>query len=500
VKIALTTLWLLLIAGAAPPVHAVAPKLAGTPNIVLILADDLGYGDVGSYGATRVKTPNLDRLAKQGVRFTDAHSTSATCTPSRYALLTGEYPWRHPGNNILPGDASLIIQPGRATLPGLLRKAGYVTGAVGKWHLGLGTPDARVDWNGEIKPGPLEVGFDYAFLIPATGDRTPCVYVENHRVVGLDPRDPIQVSYGKKVGSDPTGDERPDLLRQRPTKSNHRDTIVNGISRIGFMSGGKAARWVDEDMADVITGKAVGFLERSRNRPFFLYFATHDIHVPRLPHQRFAGKTQMGPRGDAIVQFDWAVGEILGALDRLKLAGNTVVIVSSDNGPVVDDGYGDDAEKKLGTHRPAGQLRGGKYSLFEGGTRVPFLVRWPGRTRPGVSNALISQVDLLASLATLTGQPLAAGAGPDSVDLLPALLGNARDGREVLVADSSNRLALRMGAWKYIPPGKGADGPQLYDLETDPGETTNVAAKFPDKLEELGRRLEQTRSAPNVRR
>jgi arylsulfatase A-like enzyme len=345
---------------------------ADHPNIVLIYADDLGYGDVSCYGATAVHTPNIDRLAREGLRFTDAHSAAATCTPSRYAMLTGEYAFRQNGTGILPGDAALIIEPGRVTLPSMLQGAGYTTGVVGKWHLGLGV--SRPDWNGEIKPGPLEIGFKSCFIIPATGDRTPCVFVENHRVAKLDPADPIAVSYRKKVGNEPTGAERPDLLTMKPSHG-HDNTIVGGISRIGYMTGGKAARWRDEDIADVLTQHAVDFIKKNRDKPFFLYFATHDIHVPHVPHPRFRGATKMGPRGDAIAEFDWSAGQVLKTLDDLGLADNTLVIFSSDNGPVVDDGYMDDSVEKLGSHKPAGPLRGGKSTVFEGGTREPFIVR-----------------------------------------------------------------------------------------------------------------------------
>ena len=396
------------------------------PNIVLIYVDDLGYGDASAYGAKRLKTPHLDRLAREGLRFTDGHAPAATCTPSRYALLTGEYAFRKKGTNVLPGDASLVIEPGRETIASMLRRGGYATGVVGKWHLGLG-PQGGPDWNGEVTPGPNEIGFDYSFIMAATGDRVPTVYVEDRRVVGLDPADPIRVRYDAPIGDWPTGKGRPDLLKMHPSHG-HDMTIVNGVSRIGYMTGGRAALWKDEDMADVFTRKAVSFIEKNRARPFFLYFATHDPHVPRLPHPRFAGKSGMGPRGDAILQMDACVGEVLAALDRMKLAGRTLVIFSSDNGPVVDDGYRDEAVEKLGDHRPAGPLRGGKYSNFEAGTRVPFLVRWPGRVKPGVSDALVSQIDLFASLAAFTRQSLPVGAAPDSENVLPALLGRSKTG------------------------------------------------------------------------
>lgn len=485
------------------------------PNVVVILADDIGYGDVSCYGAKRVKTPNLDRLAAQGLRFTDGHAPSATCTPTRYSLLTGEYAWRKKGTGILPGNAALIIPTEGVTLPSMLKRAGYSTAVVGKWHLGLGAETGKQDWNAEVKPGPREIGFDYSFLVPATGDRTPCVYMENQRVVGLDPADPIQVRYGMKIGTEPTGRENPELLKMKPSHG-HDQTIVNGISRIGYMTGGKAARWVDEDMADTINRKAVAFLEKSaansREQPFFLFLPTHDIHVPRVPHPRFVGKSGMGPRGDALLQFDWTVCEIVAALDRLKLARNTLVIVSSDNGPVVNDGYRDQAVEKLGDHDPTGPLRGGKYSNFEAGTRVPFIVRWPGRVKPGVSDALVCQIDLLASLAALTGQKLPREAGPDSFNVLPALLGDSKEGRDHLF-EHAGQVSVRKGNWKYIPPSQGplvqattgtelGNDPQgqLYDLSTDLGETKNLIAERPEvaaalaALREKG--MSDSRTAP----
>ena len=470
------------------------------PNVIVFLTDDLGYGDVSCYGSKAIQTPNVDRLAKGGLRFTDGHAAAATCTPSRYSLLTGEYAWRKKGTGVLPGDAALIIEPGRTTLPSMLRQAGYTAGVVGKWHLGLGA--GEVDWNGEIKPGPLEIGFDYSFIMAATGDRVPCVYLENHRVVGLDPADPIRVSYKEPFPGEPTGRKNPELLKMHPSHG-HDMAIVNGISRIGYMSGGKSALWKDEEMADRFTEKALAFLDRNRTRPFFLYFATHDPHVPRVPHPRFVGKTALGPRGDAIVQLDWCLGEVLNKLDQLKLADNTLVLFSSDNGPVVDDGYKDQAVEKLGDHRPAGPLRGGKYSAYEAGTRVPFIVRWPARVKPGVSDALVSQIDLLASFAALTKQTLATNDAPDSQDTLSALLGESKVGRTSLV-EQGGPLSLREGTWKFIRPANGPKryeatntesgndpGGQVFDLSKDLGERENLAAKEEARLEAMGQKLNE---------
>lgn len=470
---------------------------AAPPNIIVINADDLGYGDTGCYGATAIKTPNIDRIAREGLRFTDAHASAATCTPSRYSLLTGEYAFRQKGTGILPGDAALIIKPGRLTLPGMLKSAGYKTGVVGKWHLGLGGLGAEaVDWNNDVKPGPMEIGFTESFIMAATGDRVPCVFVNGHRVVNLDPADPIKVSYEAKVGTDPTGAEHPELLKMK-TSLGHDKTIINGISRIGYMDGGKAARWTDEELPDTFLKQAIQFVERNQASPFFLYYASHEPHVPRVPHPRFVGATTMGPRGDAIAQFDWSVGEILNTLDRLKLTENTLLIFTSDNGPVVDDGYQDQAAEKLGDHKPAGPLRGGKYTNFEAGTRVPFIVRWPAKVKPGVSSALICQIDLLASFAKLSSQSPDMATAPDSQNVLPALLGESTVARENLV-EQAQLLSLREGTWKYISPPKNAPKApgQLYDLATDLAETKNLAAAEPERVKAMAAKLAEIAKIP----
>ena len=486
-------------------------RAAQPRNVVIIYADDLGYGDVGCYGAKRVATPNIDRLAREGLRFTSGYATSGTCTPSRFALMSGEYPWRRDGTGVLPGDAALVVDLGRATLPSLMKRAGYATGAVGKWHLGLGARGATIDWNQPIAPGPREVGFDYSFIMAATADRVPCVYLENQRVVGLDPKDPLRVDYEKPFPGEPTGvSDRAKL--KLDWSHGHNMGVVNGIGRIGYYTGGRAAQWVDEDMADTFTKHAVDFITREKNHPFFLYFAPHDIHVPRVPHPRFVGKTEMGARGDAIVQLDWEVGEVLATLERHGLARDTLVILSSDNGPVIDDGYQDGAVTRLGDLHPAAQFRGGKYSRFEAGTRVPFIVRWPARVKPGVSDALVSHLDFLASFAALTGQTLAERDAPDSLDGTAALLGESPRGRDYVV-EHAGRLALREGNWKYIAPAPqgvaiqkntntetaNLPAPQLYDLSTDAGEKNNLATTEPARTAAMAGKLAACQQAGRTR-
>lgn len=465
---------------------------AKQPNIIILYMDDLGYGDLGAYGATGLKTPNMDKLASEGLKFTNGYASSSTCTPSRYALLTGIYPWRNKDAKILPGTAPLLIDTQQQTLPGVLKQAGYHTGVVGKWHLGLG--NGNVDWNKPIAPGPNEIGFDYSFIMAATQDRVPTVYIENGMVVGTDADDPIEVDYNQNFAGEPTGLDNPELLRMR-WHHGHNNSIVNGIPRIGFMKGGKKAKWIDEHMADTFLVKAQNYIKENREQPFFLYYALHQPHVPRTPHPRFAGLSGMGPRGDVIMEADWCIGQLMETLADEGLLENTLIIFSSDNGPVVNDGYYDNAVELLGNHRPSGQLRGGKYSLYEAGTRVPFIVQWKGKVTPGISDALVCQMDLLASFADLVGVDVKSS---DSQNMIEALLGNSEKGRTGLILEASSRTALRHGDWVMIPP---YDGPkvsqhtdvelgnsgnyQLYNLKKDIGQQHNLAKAQPDKLQEL---------------
>ncbi len=462
------------------------------PNIVIIYADDLGYGDVSAYEAGTLNTPNIDKLANGGIKFTSGYASSATCSPSRYALLTGSYPWRNKDAKILPGTAPLLIDTAQMTIPKMLKTQGYTTGIVGKWHLGLG--DGSVDWNKKIAPGPNEVGFDYSYIMAATQDRVPTVYIENGLVDGLDPNDPIEVSYSENFPGEPTGKDNPELLKMK-WHHGHNNSIVNGIPRIGFMKGGEKAKWIDEDMADVFLAKAKDFVKEHNEEPFFLYYALQQPHVPRTPNPRFVGKTGMGPRGDVIAEADWCIGEFTKTLEEMGILENTLIILSSDNGPVLNDGYYDDAVEKLGDHTPWGPLRGGKYSLFEAGTRVPFITYWKGNITPGTSNAMISQIDLLSSFSSLVGSDINTS---DSQNLLDVLLGKSTNGRDVLILEATSRTALRKGNWAMIPPYPGpavnknvnielGNSPdyQLYNLDSDIGEQNNLAESQPKKLQEM---------------
>ena len=386
--ILLTILMPLMLTGAAPP-----RPTPSRPNVIVLLADDLGYGDVGCYGANpgHIRTPNIDRLAREGIRFTDGHSASSVCTPSRYSLLTGEYPFRSKrGGRILPGDAPLAIVPGSFTLPAMFQKSGYATGIVGKWH----------------------------------------------------------------------------------------------VSRIGFMTGGKAACWKDGQMSDILTDEAIKFIEKHKERPFFLYFATHGIHEPRVPHARFTGKSGAGVYGDHTEELDDAVGRVLAALDRLKLADKTLLIFSSDNGATDWVGYDYGPRANLNGHKVNGVLRGEKGTLWEGGTRVPFIVRWPGHVPAGETSAvLVSQTDLLASCARLLGTKLPNGAARDSAEVLDALLGKSGVGRREWVVNQFNaKCALRVDNWKWV------EG-QLYDLSSDLSETRNLVGEQPGRAKAMSARL-----------
>ena len=447
---------------------------------------------------------DLPQATENGIRFTNSHTTSSVSTPSRYGLLTGQYPWRKEGTGIAAGDAGMIIRPEQYTMADMFRDAGYATGAVGKWHLGLGDKTGTQDWNGTVSPALADIGFDYSYIMAATGDRVPCVFIENGRVVDLDPSDPIQVSYSTPFEGEPLAKDHPELLRIHPSQG-HDQAIVNGIPRIGYMKGGRSALWRDEDIADSITVKALDFIARHRNEPFFLYFGTNDIHVPRVPHERFAGKSGLGPRGDALLSFDETVGRVMACLEDLGLADNTLVILSSDNGPVVDDGYQDRAWELLGDHRPWADFRGGKYSAFEAGTRVPMIVSWGDRFNGTVSDALFSHIDFFASLAALIGAGIPDDAAPDSRNAIDVLTGKDLTGRDYVIEQNVNSTLSVMDSegWKYIEPsdapaiefytgmelGNSPDG-QLYNVSDAKYEKDNLIREFPAKAAELKKVLE----------
>ena len=476
------------------------------PNVILIYIDDLGIGDLSCYGATQVSTPHIDRLAEEGLRFTNAYATSAMSTPSRYGMLTGIYPWRKDNTGIAPGNSGLLIDTATVTVADVFQRAGYATAAIGKWHLGLG-PESGPDFNDYISPNTGDIGFDYEFIIPATVDRVPCVFVENGRVVNLDPSDPIYVDYEKKVGDWPTGKENPELLTLKPSQG-HDNTIVNGISRIGYMTGGKSALWKDDEIAQTIVTKAEKFITENREKPFFLFFGTHDIHVPRVPHADFKGKSGLGDRGDVILQLDWTVGKIVETLDRLQLSDNTLIIFSSDNGPVIDDGYQDRAFELLNGHTPMGMYRGGKYSLFEAGTRVPLIVYWKSQIEAGIQPARFSQIDLLRSMATLLDQSLEEGVASDSQDALSVLLGRENQDRDFIIHQNlNNTLSISKDGWKYFTPSEhpavehwtrielgNSPEPQLYHIMEDPAEKNNVAGKYPAIARKLSFMLDSIQS------
>lgn len=455
-------------------------SVAAPPNIVLILADDLGYNDLSCQGATKLKTPGIDRIAKEGIRCTDAHTPAGVCCPTRYGVLTGRYPWRRSQVCWASPGAALLIEEGRITTASLLKQAGYTTGIVGKWHLGFGTPTQRVDWKGELKPGPLEVGFDY-FFGDVSNRWGP--YVEDHR-------------------------------------------IVPGVTM------------KNEENARVLHEKALAFIERNKDKPFYLHYVPNNIHTPHTPNPKFTGTSQAGKYGDFVHELDWSVGELLATLDRLKLTENTLVIFTSDNGGVYEKaGFG-------AGHRPCAPFNGQKGDAWEGGNRVPFLARWPRHIPAGTkSERLLCLTDMLATFAAITGQTLPADAGEDSFNALPALLGKDGARTNLIVQARSSSLfrhrkkediwAVREGNWKlvmdqgsgystektdrapylkfsqvgmvnsdYTPDGKlKPDAPpmQLYDLAADSGETKNVYREHPEIVARLTKLFEQLRDAKRSR-
>ena len=490
---------------------AVASATAA-PNIILINADDLGYGDLGCYGATLVRTPNIDRIAKEGRLFTDAHSPSSVCSPSRYGLLTGQYPLRRNFWGPTDSNQELTISNSQPTIASVLKAAGYSTACIGKWHLGFG--EGKTDWNKPLEPGPLERGFGYYFGMPTVNSGGPYVYVENHGVVDYDREDPF-VSIRKK----------PSLTEKWPEKG------------AGPFGGADRAhlRYRDEQVGTEFAKRAVAWIGRQAEtpgKPFFLYLATTSIHHPFTPHPRFKGSSGCGLYGDFIHELDWIVGEVLAALDEHKLSENTLVIFTSDNGGMLNNG-GQDAWKA--GHRPNGKLLGFKFGAWEGGHRVTFIARWPGRIPGGTSSgALLSQIDLIATFAAAANTSLPEGALIDGVNQLPEFLGEAdKPARDFLVIspNSPKHLTIRKGDWVYIPAsgeggfqGKkvgdhllggsaaqaltgfensdvtdgrirpGAPASQLYNLKTDPYQKHNAVYDNPEVAADLAEELSRWRA------
>ncbi len=472
-------LWIaaaLIAFGAAPA------RANDLPNIVVILADDLGTGDLGCYNPdSRVPTPRLDALAREGMRLTDAHSPSAVCTPTRYGLLTGRYAWRtRLKSGVLGGYSPCLLEPGRETLASLLAARGYDTMGVGKWHLGLG--DAKqTDYSKPLRPGPLDFGFDGFFGIPASLDMTPYVFIDGDR--------PVEAPTGKVEGS-----------KQRRAGG------------AGFWRAGPAAPSFRHDaVLPTLTDVAVRYVEErgesDSDAPFFLYFALSAPHTPWLPLEPFVGKSGAGAYGDFVVQVDDSIGRVLDALERGGMADTTLVIVTSDNGAHWTPG---DIEKY--EHRANYVYRGQKADVWEGGHRVPFIARWPGHVPAGAtSGETVCLTDLFATLASVTGAEVAEGAGEDSFDALPVLLGEQPEDeplREATVHHSLNgTFAIRQGRWKLIE-GRGSGGfskprkvepkageaaGQLYDMVADIAETRNLYLEQPKIVARLTALLERYR-------
>lgn len=503
------------------------------PNVVIIFADDLGYGDVSCHGATKVRTPNIDRLAAEGRRFTDAHSASAVCTPSRYALVTGEYPHRKRLNRPVFLNTGLIIDTKRQTIASLMKDAGYATACIGKWHLGFGKP--RANYNGELKPGPLELGFDHYFGVPVVNSHPPFVYVEDHRVVGLVANDPFVL--GKKAKTR----EFPEKMGINQIGGADAAHALYDDEAVGTTLVEKATRWIRARTRSTASTRSPQGSSGQASNPFFLYLATTQIHHPFTPAPRFKGTSQCGRYGDFIHELDWMVGEVMKTLEEQGVADNTLVIFTSDNGGMFNVG-GQDAWDA--GHRMNGDLLGYKFSAWEGGHRVPFIARWPGRIPAGsTSDQLISNIDLMATMAALTGAKVKKGQARDSVNVLPALTGNPKKQLRdniVLAPFKPSHLSIRKGRWMYIgaqagggftAPKRGAhafggpaaihyagrknsdiengkirkDAPpaQLYNLETDVEQTTNLYREHPEVVAELSALLKTyapSKAAPAPRK
>ena len=439
---------------------------AKRPNIVYILADDLGWGDLQCYNReSKIRTPYADRLASQGMRFTDMHSPSAVCTPTRYGILTGRYCWRtRLKNGVLWGYDKNLIEQGRLTVPALLKSTGYATAGVGKWHLGLGSAD-KVDYSKPHKPGPVDHGFDYYYGIPASLDMDPYVYIENDRTV-------------EQPTANTPGQNEPRGVFWRP------GPIAPGLKI--------------EEVLPTLRDKAVGYLQqraKTPDQPFFLYFPLTGPHTPWVPHPQYRGKSGAGIYGDFVMQCDDVLGSVLKTLDDTGLASNTIVIFTSDNGA-----HWTPEDKKKYPHRANASWRGMKADIQEAGHRVPFLVRWPGVVKAGaVNNDPGCLTDLMATVAEITGKPLPRDAGEDSFSLLPALKGG-KGTRDTIVHHSVDGVfAIKQGEWKLIF-GRGSGGfsqpkkievkpgepaGELYNLARDPGETANLYLKHPDVVKRL---------------
>ena len=476
---------------------ATGSDLGDVPNIVLILADDMGYGDLGAQNpASKIPTPNLDRLAKEGLRLTDAHSSSGICTPSRYALLTGRYHWRA-FHDIVHSFGPSVFKPEQLTLPEMLKEKGYRTACIGKWHLGWdwnaikrdgaqpngknGYAAGDFDWTKPIPDGPLAHGFDYYF-----GDDVPnfppYAWFENDRIVAA-----------------PTVRYVPDPQPAEGSPEGRPGPMVAG--------------WKQDAVMPTLTEKAVAWIaaQKGSDKPFFLYFPVTSPHAPIVPAQDFKGKSKVGGYGDFMHQTDWTCGQVLAALDEHGFRDNTLVLFSSDNGP---EGYAYERVRNF-EHRSMGPLRGLKRDIGEGGHRVPFVVRWPGVVEAGrVSDALVSQIDLMATIAEVIGFELPQSAADDSLSQLPLLRGaEGSDGiRTSLVHNTkANHYAIRQGDWVLIdakngaltqvPPwfnkangyGENPYNAALYNLRDDLGQRENLIEKHPDKVAELRRTLKRIR-------